>query len=359
MTDIDLFAQLRPEVPLPGLDELGLARSRLTAAITAETDRGVRPEFSVPGGRRAARASGSARRPRAFWRSRQLALTSAAAAAVAGTAAAVLIFTPDSSTFAPGSSTFAAPPPTAVRLTAARLLRNAASAALRKTATPPRPDQFVYTETETAGAGKSQVWLSVNGTQRPLRISRTGSSVPGVPVPVPRPGQKRLRQPSPRWTPCTLAHAEASKCFAEAAYFPDMPTQPRRLLAYLTKLKMTDLPGPAEPPGWLANNIGKAVEQLMGQSYLLPAQKAALYELMAQTPGFTMVRGVRDAIGRTGVGVEWTYQGGKNAIIIGPRTYAYLGERGWPPPGRPEPANMTDSSALIKMAVVNKIDQLP
>jgi hypothetical protein len=52
--------------------------------------------------------------------------------------------------------------------------------------------------------------------------------------------------------------------------------------------------------------IGKAVAQLMSLSYLLPTQQAALFELTAETPGFQMVSSMTDAIGRTGVGIEWT-----------------------------------------------------
>jgi len=49
----------------------------------------------------------------------------------------------------------------------------------------------------------------------------------------------------------------------------------------------------------------------MGTTYLPPGQRAALFDLMARMPGFTVAAGARDAIGRVGVGVEWSFMGSK------------------------------------------------
>jgi hypothetical protein len=160
---------------------------------------------------------------------------------------------------------------------------------------------------------------------------------------------------------CTIAQAEAKGCYPSAGFFPDIPTSAAVLLAYLNKVQITNTQDrPADSPGWVANDIGKGIFYLMGMTYLLPAQRAALYELMAQTPGFTVVHGVRDAIGRTGVGVEWKFEGGKGAVILNPKTYAYLGVRTWPVPGFHGPgAHAYDGDALIKIAIVNKAGELP
>lgn len=110
----------------------------------------------------------------------------------------------------------------------------------------------------------------------------------------------------------------------------------------------------------LANDLGKGVFFLMEETYLRPDQEAALYQLMARTPGFTIVPGVRAAIGRVGVGVEWTFEGGKGAVIFDPKTYAFLGIRTWPVPGFHGPgAHQYDGSALVKLAVVDKPGELP
>jgi hypothetical protein len=84
-----------------------------------------------------------------------------------------------------------------------------------------------------------------------------------------------------------------------------------------------------------------------------------LLDLMAQTPGFTVVSHVRDALGRVGLGIEWTYRGRTNAVIFDRRSYAYLGAVLAPPnvpnqgtlPGRPLPAG----AALVKSGVVSKL----
>jgi hypothetical protein len=98
----------------------------------------------------------------------------------------------------------------------------------------------------------------------------------------------------------------------------------------------------------------------MSTTYLLPAQQAALFELMAQFPGFTIVHGARDAIGRVGVGIKWTYEGAPAEIILNPVSYAYMGDRTWPSPGFHGPgADAYDGAALVKMAFVDRAGELP
>jgi hypothetical protein len=110
----------------------------------------------------------------------------------------------------------------------------------------------------------------------------------------------------------------------------------------------------------VANDLGKALLVLMGQTYLRPAQQAALYQLMAHTPGFTVVPRMLDATGRPGVGILWHYQGAKAAIIFDRATYAFLGVRTWPEAGYTGPgAHQYDGSALIQIAVVSHRGQLP
>jgi Sigma-70 region 2 len=97
----------------------------------------------------------------------------------------------------------------------------------------------------------------------------------------------------------------------------------------------------------------------MATNLLLPDQEAALFELMAQTPGFAVVPGARDAIGRTGVAVRWTYLGASAEIILNPVSYAYLGDRTWPEPGfHGKGANAYDGGALVRMAFVDRAGEL-
>jgi len=117
-------------------------------------------------------------------------------------------------------------------------------------------------------------------------------------------------------------------------------------------------PGDSNSTSWAANDFGKAVDFLMSTTYLLPAQRAALFELMAHMPGFTVVSGARDAIGRTGVAVRWTFEGARAEIILNSVSYAYLGDRTWPVPGfHGQGANAYDGAALVKMAFVNTAGQ--
>jgi hypothetical protein len=46
---------------------------------------------------------------------------------------------------------------------------------------------------------------------------------------------------------------------------------------------------------------------------------------MARSQGFRVAPHVTDAIGRPGVGIEWTYQGLTTAVIFSRSSYAYLG----------------------------------
>jgi hypothetical protein len=325
MNDMDLIRGLRPGVPLPDAGELAPARSQLSAAIATEIS--------------AASAHGAQPR-RSSWRPRRLALASVAATAVAAGVAAALIVVPGHggpSGTSPATASGQAKPaihPFIGHLTAARFLHAAAHAALQQPAEAPRPDQWIYSETENPHGEKIRTWLPADGSKNGIVLpSNAGGAAPA----------------------CTVAQAQSTHCLPDAGYYPDMPTNPKLLFAYLDKVQIAvDTAAPDMPTAWLANDLGKAVFFLMQQTYLRPAQRAALFELVARTPDFTVVRNVRDAIGRVGVGVEWTYEGGKGAVIFDPGTYAYLGVRTWPVPSFHGPgAKQYDGDALIKLAVVN------
>jgi hypothetical protein len=336
MNDLDLIRDLRPAERLAGLDELAPARGQLAAAIateiSAEAGRGnARRRPAVTG--HPAGAGGGAAGDRSTWPAgrRRLALAGVAVAAVAAAVAAILVVVP-SQGGQPPTSPASGPASNAVSLTAARFLNAAARAVLRQPAQPPSPHQWVYSETEGANGAKTQTWLPADGSQDGISRGPQGGPIPA----------------------CTVAQAETKRCLPDAGYFPDLPTNPKLLFAYLDKVQIAE---DTAPPNlgkvWLANQLAKGVSFLLQQTYLRPAQRAALFELMAQTPGFTVVHGVADAIGRVGVAVEWNY-GGKGAVIFDPRTYAYLGVRTWPSPGFHGPgANQYDGNALITLAIVN------
>ena len=69
------------------------------------------------------------------------------------------------------------------------------------------------------------------------------------------------------------------------------------------------------------NDVAKVVEGMFQSDYLLPAQRAALYEFLATTPGLTLERNVKDISGRPGIGVGWSFMGSKAVLIFDPRPY--------------------------------------
>jgi hypothetical protein len=359
MTDLDLIRELRPAEPLPDARRLAPARGRLTDAITAELAQALAPASAhrfVDDQRGVASppvTSGRTVRPR-----RRLALaTVALTAAAAGVAAAVLLAIPGSRpahgptppsaasgpASHPGNSSHSSHTgqashikPFTGRLTAARFLKAAARAALTQPATPPRPGQFVYAETEgPGGSSRYQIWQSADGSQPGLVINSTGA----IPL-----------------SPCSIARAEAGHCAATAGYLPGLPVRPGAILAYLPRI---GLAGAADQPGgsklhkpianWVANDIGKTLAVMLSDTYLQPAQRAALYEYMARTPGFTVDAHATDALGRSGVGIQWIYQGITNVIIFSRQDYAYLGDK-TVSPGQP-----AYSSALVKFGIVDSL----
>lgn len=236
-------------------------------------------------------------------------------------------------------------PHTSTAASAAPFLRRAAQAVLtaptfnEQSGVVPQENQYVYSETEDPSGTLYQLWLATNGDRPALvrYVSSTGSVIaPGV-----------ISNP-----PCTIAQAEASGCVSEAGYLPDLPTDSTTLLAYLNQIGVTDTDSAtANTPGWVDNDLAKGVMYLMQTCYLLPAQQSALFTLMSQTPGFTIVPNLADAIGRVGVGVEWNYEGDSGALIFNPTTYALLGVRTWP--GPPDLNAPYDGDALLGISIVN------
>jgi hypothetical protein len=90
------------------------------------------------------------------------------------------------------------------------------------------------------------------------------------------------------------------------------------------------VPSSQDPPNWLANDTGKAVAGLLQSVYLLPAQQSAVFQMLAQTPGFEIVRNAVDAQGRPGVGIYWFYQDSGAMIVFDPVTYQFMGFGTWP-----------------------------
>ena len=119
-------------------------------------------------------------------------------------------------------------------------------------------------------------------------------------------------------------------------------------------MKITN-PGADTSVGSTANDIGKSVDELMTSAYLLPAQRAALYQLMSRTPGFVIAHGVSTP--RTaGTAIEWTFQA---------QDSDHLRSRHFYLPWRQEldlsdtHGGYTQAFALLKVAIGDKAGQVP
>ena len=318
MNDLELVAALAPDVPLATASELAPARQRLTAVFAGrhEARDHVAPALAL----RRHRRLGS-----------RLALMGAGTAAAAVGVVVTLVAT-------------ATPPPTVSRshgslsasLTAVQFLSNGARTLLRERAEAPRPDQFIYTKiiqrsTPQTAPRVLRSWLSVSGARRGL-IEPPRAVPPG------------------HWVPCTLAQARATGCQATAAFLPDLPTNRAGLLAYLDG---KDSQERHPPRWWTAYVIGQDVWGLESQTYLLPAQKAAVFRLMTRIEGLHLERHVIDPVGRAGVGIWWRYPDAKVMLIFNPANYDLLAQVAWPAPGSYFRGTVT--SVLVRMSVVSRL----
>jgi hypothetical protein len=347
MNDLELIATLAPDTPLANAEYLAHARARLTAEAA---ERGTAVATHDVGGHA---------------RPLRLAVTGVAVAAAAAVAIALALSSglparpsatnnsqPSLSRSTGGTSagsTHAALPAT---LTAAQFLRRGAAALRDQVAVLPRPDQYIYAETEGPhGSSKYQIWQSADGTRPGLVEPAGGLAIPwagGTTRPeLVEPARGIVAIPI---SPCTVAHAEAGRCSLAAGYLPQMPTSRSALFAFLVKIgDATAGPSPKPIPNWATNNLAKSVVSLLQDEYLSPAQQASLFELMAHASGIKLVRHAVDALGRSGVGVTWRYEGTTNELVLDPSTYAYLGY-GTVWHGRSQP-----QEALVTKKIVDKL----
>jgi hypothetical protein len=243
--------------------------------------------------------------------------------------------------------------------TAAGVLRNAALAALQSPARAPRPDQFVYTKmyttdtTRSGGPGVIQQWASVSGARFGLVKGGWGSPAGGWHISACVNGRYKQAPGSPRYIGpghCTQAPF--------AGYLPNLPTgNPAALARYLgAEFQIHSL-----SPNDYAGQLVSLVAQLTDHEYLTPAQHAALYNLLAQTPGLKVVHHVHNLLGAIGIGVRTSFldKGLYDVIIFNPKTYAPLGLIRRQPTGKKLAGISNGGEVLLKQAIVNMAGQLP
>ena len=233
--------------------------------------------------------------------------------------------------------------------TAAGVLHNAALAALELPAGAPRPGQFVYTKLyrsqQMAGTAVLQTWLSADGVQAGMVSGGTAATT----------GYSPGCRNGWYYYPNIKGHDQRCSPAGNAAYFPDMPTSPKALRAWLER----HLGGGASYASGLLTNV----EYMMTTDYLLPRQQAALYEVLAQTRGLTVVPKVTNVRGVTGIGIrsDVVDKGFFYTIIFNPRTYAPLGMNWagtYATPSGPV-RDTRNGEVLLRLAIVDRLGQRP
>jgi hypothetical protein len=301
---------------------------------------------------------GSARPERKAARSRIRIAVGVTSGAVAALAVGLTLSSLPGGTH-PAGTAIAHPSPSTGRgavitvLTAKQVLDSAATAALSHPGAAPRPDQFVYTKVGDGGGDVAQSWLSVDGSRNGL-VEAPGpdgtTTILGCVN-----GNRQLRLPGSNGKPYTgPAKPKApvpldgpvvtEPCTPQPAFLPAMPTTASAMPAYLATqgVRLNDI-----------NDLAKVVGGMFQSDYLLPAQRAALYEFLATTPGLTLERNVKDITGRPGIGVGWSFMGSKAVLIFDPGTYTLLGitTRG--------EQGQVGGAALLQMAITNQAGQQP
>lgn len=104
----------------------------------------------------------------------------------------------------------------------------------------------------------------------------------------------------------------------------DLPTDPKALRELIEARKAPQF---VNPPG--EAETFTLIGDLLRETYLPPAFRAALYEVTAELPGVELLGEVEDPAGRTGIGVayEGAREGTRSELIFDPDTSVLLGER--------------------------------
>jgi hypothetical protein len=313
MDELALLKDMADRTPLPTAAELAPARARLTAAVHTPTalvpDRSTSAMSTPPADLAPARGRPARRR------------LLISGAAVIGLAAAI--------TFAVSLGGLEPVGVAPAKANAAEILHQAADAARTLPDTPPRPDQFIYTKTQSKGGDVREAWLSADGTHDGL-IRQQGENIP---LPGCRDG-KAMVVKGDQEVPGVL-----ESCEPNPAYRPGLPTDAAAMRQYLI-----DLGGDMGESR--TNSLGKNILYVVGENYVGPASLAALWEAVADLdPGLKVVDNVQDAAGRPGVGVSWTYTTVPMTLVFDKDTYAFLG--------------FADSETVVQQAFVDVAGQRP
>jgi hypothetical protein len=313
VNEIDLLRQLRADLPGPRAERRAAARGALVARI----EHSQRPP---------------AREAAPVWRRSRLRLVAALAAAAALLVAlSTLILGGDGQ----------------VQPALGQVLRAAAAVAAAQPAEPPPgPGQYFYTRSREAYLTTSvgftprcathpcdrehpreatrawsvltprvrQTWIAADGAGRARVVSGKPEFLTA--------GQRRA------WKAAGSPHlgsggvedfALSGQPFLDTS---NLPTEPKALRKLIEARKIPRVDG---PPG--EAETFTLIGDMLRNTYLPPAFRAALYRVVAELPKVELLGEVKDPVGRTGIGVAFTKGSTTHELIFDPKTSALLGER--------------------------------
>ncbi|GGS47279.1 hypothetical protein GCM10010156_02530 [Planobispora rosea] len=230
--------------------------------------------------------------------------------------------------------------PKVAPVSASEVLDRAARAAAR-TDLDPRDEQFVKVESETMyrafdmggvspGTGetvpetrhlyrtKRVIWQSADGTRDGvLRIEHLEpEAYPGWPIPE----RARRQAGQVEMLPLPVCEPLPDHLRRDYAALKRLPSDAEAMRAHLYKGD----PGDGSPDEAAWERVGEMVRE----TYLPAAQRAALFRAAATIPGVGMVNDAEDAAGRTGIAVGRIGRDGVRAdLVFDPESYELLGER--------------------------------
>ncbi|MGH2976022.1 MAG: CU044_5270 family protein [Solirubrobacterales bacterium] len=312
MNEIDLVRELRVGLPGPRAESRATARGALVARI--EDSQRPPARAVVPA-----------------WRRPRLRLV-----AVLAAVAAVLVALPTLILGGGGK----------VQPAVGEVLRTAAAVAATQPAEPPPgPGQYFYTRSREAyltSVGFNprcmthpcdrehpreatrewsvlvprirQTWIAANGAGR----ARAVSAKPEFLTPWQRKEWKAAGSPQLS-SGGVEDFALSGQPFLDTS---DLPTQPKALRRLIEARKIPIVDG---PPG--EAETFTLIGDMLRNTYLPPAFRAALYRVVAELPEVELLGEVEDPVGRTGIGVAFTKGSVTHELIFDPATSALLGER--------------------------------
>ncbi|MGK5552981.1 CU044_5270 family protein [Actinomadura kijaniata] len=304
MNEIELFRAARPETAAYSAEAMAEARRRLERRATPRSVRRRRAGFAAGG-----------------------ALLAAGAASVA--VAVAVPGEPERGRLA-AAHEGADPVVTlsgAAPMSATQVLGRAARAGDELA---PRPGQYIKVVSQTMFSAESNdsdtgrqgryLYRTDRVIWRPVRAGSPGAlkithlppkAYPGWPVP-----RAAFADKGTDWV--HLQYCRNADLGTDYTALSRLPTDVRGMRAHLYAA-----PGDGSPDTRAWERAG----DLLRETYLPRAQRAALFRAIATIPGVDAVGGAQDAARRTGLGVGRVDRGIREDLIFDRRTYALLGER--------------------------------